>query len=84
MLLDEPTAGMARTESDEIGALIGELQRDGITVLLVDHNVRLVTEVCTRVAVLDWGRLIAIDEPDAVWADHAVRAAYLGSREESP
>ncbi|WP_205528350.1 ABC transporter ATP-binding protein [Desertimonas flava] len=81
LLLDEPTAGMTRTESDEIGRLVGELRDDGMTVLLVDHNVRLVSEVCDRVAVLDWGRLVTIDAPDAVWSDERVRDAYLGTRQ---
>jgi len=81
LLLDEPTAGMTRTESDEIGGLIGELRGQGMTVLLVDHNVRLVTEVCDRVVVLDWGAVIAVDTPDAVWDDQRVRDAYLGTNE---
>src|SRR4051794_15755745 len=55
LLLDEPTAGMTRKESDDIGALIREVNSSGVTVLLVDHNVRLVSEVCHRVAVMDWG-----------------------------
>ncbi|WP_040492155.1 ABC transporter ATP-binding protein [Ilumatobacter nonamiensis] len=81
LLLDEPTAGMTRTESDEVGRLIGELRAGGMTVLLIDHNVRLVSETCDRVAVLDWGRVIAIDEPAEVWADERVREAYLGTGE---
>lgn len=79
LLLDEPTAGMTRTESDEIGRLVADLRADGMTVLLVDHNVRLVTEVCDRVAVLDWGRLVTVDAPDEVWSDQRVRDAYLGA-----
>jgi branched-chain amino acid transport system ATP-binding protein len=81
LLLDEPTAGMTRTESDDIGHLVMELRDGGMTVLLVDHNVRLVSEVCDRVAVLDWGRLIATDRPDAVWSDQRVRDAYLGTKD---
>ncbi len=79
LLLDEPTAGMTRAESDEIGRLVRSLCAQGMTVLLIDHNVRLVSEVCDRVAVLDWGRLIAIDSAEQVWADERVREAYLGS-----
>lgn len=81
LLLDEPTAGMTRTESDDIGRLVGELRDGGMTVLLVDHNVRLVSEVCDRVAVLDWGRLVTVDAPSAVWSDQRVRDAYLGTRQ---
>jgi branched-chain amino acid transport system ATP-binding protein len=81
LLLDEPTAGMTRTESDDIGRLVAELRAGGMTILLVDHNVRLVSEVCDRVAVLDWGQLIATDRPDAVWSDQRVRDAYLGTKD---
>lgn len=81
LLLDEPTAGMTRSESDNIGELVSELRSQGMTVLLVDHNVRLVSAVCDRITVLDWGRVIAVDAPDTVWADQRVRDAYLGTRE---
>jgi branched-chain amino acid transport system ATP-binding protein len=80
LLLDEPTAGMTRVESDEIGTLIRSLNDEGVTIVLVEHNVRLVSAVCDEVAVLDWGRLIARGTPDAVWADEAVRTAYLGAQ----
>jgi branched-chain amino acid transport system ATP-binding protein len=83
LLLDEPTAGMTRGESDQIGTLIRNLNDEGVTVVLVEHNVRLVTAVCDEVAVLDWGRLIARGTPDAVWADEAVRSAYLGAQRTS-
>jgi branched-chain amino acid transport system ATP-binding protein len=78
LLLDEPTAGMTRRESDDIGALIKAINASGVTVLLVDHNVRLVSEVCDRVAVMDWGEVIAEGPPEQVWADARVREAYLG------
>jgi branched-chain amino acid transport system ATP-binding protein len=78
LLLDEPTAGMTRGESDDVGRLIRDINGEGTTVVLVEHNVRLVTQVCDVVGVLDWGRLIALDAPSAVWADAGVRAAYLG------
>jgi branched-chain amino acid transport system ATP-binding protein len=80
LLLDEPTAGMTRKESDDIGALIREVNASGVTVLLVDHNVRLVSEVCDRVAVMDWGTIITEGEPEQVWADSRVQEAYLGVR----
>lgn len=78
LLLDEPTAGMTRGESDDIGKLIRSVNDDGVTVLLVDHNVRLVSAVCDRVAVMDWGAVIVEGTPDEVWADERVRSAYLG------
>lgn len=80
LLLDEPTAGMARTESDEMGKLITDICRSGVTVLLVDHNVRLVTEVCTQVAVMEWGQVIAEGGSKEIWEDDRVRTAYLGAK----
>jgi branched-chain amino acid transport system ATP-binding protein len=79
LLLDEPTAGLTRSESDEVGAVIRDINQQGITVVLVDHNVRLVSAVCDVVAVVDWGRVIAQDTPSAVWQDPRVRSAYLGA-----
>ena len=81
LLLDEPTAGMTRAESDEIGELIHAVNAEGVTVLLVDHNVRLVTEVCHRVIVLDWGRVLTEAGPHEVWQDERVKTAYLGTNE---
>jgi branched-chain amino acid transport system ATP-binding protein len=78
LLLDEPTAGMTRRESDDVGRLVRDINGEGVTVVLVEHNIRLVTKICDVVGVLDWGRLIALGRPDEVWADPSVRAAYLG------
>ena len=79
LVLDEPTAGMTRDESDEIGQLIKDVASRGTTVLLVEHNVRLVTEVCQDVMVLNWGALIGRTSASEVWELEEVRAAYLGS-----
>lgn len=83
LLLDEPTAGMTRTESDEIGELLQAINAEGTTVVLVDHNVRLITAVCHRVAVLDWGRLLALGEARTIFEDERVVAAYLGRKREA-
>ncbi|TDC85703.1 ABC transporter ATP-binding protein [Actinomadura sp. 7K507] len=83
LLLDEPTAGMTRTESDEVAGLIRRIREHGITVLLIDHNISLVNQVCDRVAVLDFGKVIAEDEPKAIWQNELVRRAYLGDDEET-
>jgi len=83
LLLDEPTAGMTRKESDEIGALIVELNAGGLSVLLVDHNVRLVSDVCQRVAVMEWGTILMEGTPAEAWADPRVKEAYLGVRSEA-
>jgi ABC-type branched-subunit amino acid transport system ATPase component len=79
LLLDEPTAGMTRTESDEIGELIRAVNAEGVTVLLIDHNVRLVTAICHQVIVLDWGKVLTVAGPTEVWQDERVKTAYLGT-----
>jgi len=78
LILDEPTAGMTRDESDEIGQLVQQVRSAGTTVLLVEHNVRLVRAICDEVLVLEWGALIARDSADRIWEHASVRAAYLG------
>ena len=83
LLLDEPTAGMTTADAQEIGELLRRTSREGIAVLLIEHNVKLVTSVCDRVAVLDWGKLIKIGDPATVWSDPVVRAAYLGQDDEA-
>jgi branched-chain amino acid transport system ATP-binding protein len=79
LLLDEPVAGMNDVEAGELGEMFKGLARGGMGVLLIEHNVRFVTRMCEHVYVLDSGRLIAEGAPDAVIADPAVVAAYLGA-----
>jgi branched-chain amino acid transport system ATP-binding protein len=79
LLLDEPTAGMNPVEVASIAGLIREVSRAGQSVLLVEHNVKLVMEVCQRITVLNFGKVIADGEPAAVARDPAVIAAYLGT-----
>ncbi len=78
LLLDEPTAGMNAAESAAIGALVHELRDAGLTVLMVEHNVRLVTEFCDRVAVMSFGRKLTEGTPAACLAHPEVQAAYFG------
>jgi branched-chain amino acid transport system ATP-binding protein len=83
LILDEPTAGMTREESDDIASVVTELrEKRGSTVLLVEHNVRLVTAICDEVLVLNWGELIGRESADKVWELDAVKTAYLGVSED--
>ena len=79
LLLDEPTAGMNPVEVRSVAALIRKVAAEGHSVLLVEHNVRLVMDVCERITVLNFGKVIAEGKPAEVSADPAVVAAYLGN-----
>ena len=78
LLLDEPTAGMNLVEVRAVAELIRQVAAEGRSVLLVEHNVRLVMEVCDRITVLNFGKVIAEGSPAEVAADRAVITAYLG------
>ena len=78
LALDEPAAGMNATETGQLKQLIQQIRNDGITVMLIEHDVKLVMGLCDRVAVLDFGKKIAEDVPAVVQKDDAVIAAYLG------
>jgi branched-chain amino acid transport system ATP-binding protein len=78
LALDEPAAGMNATETAALRALLESIRRDGTTILLIEHDMKLVMSVCDRVLVLDYGKKIAEGVASAVQKDEKVIAAYLG------
>ncbi|HVV92734.1 MAG TPA: branched-chain amino acid ABC transporter ATP-binding protein/permease [Hyphomicrobiales bacterium] len=79
LLLDEPASGLNDSETEQLADLILRIRASGITVLLVEHDIRLVMGLADHIVVVDHGRKIAEGPPEPVRRDPQVRAAYLGS-----
>jgi len=80
LLLDEPAAGLSLSEIDRLGALIRSISGLGVTVVIVEHHLDLVADICRRVTVLDRGRVLAEGPPAAVFKDPVVISAYMGAK----
>jgi branched-chain amino acid transport system ATP-binding protein len=80
LLLDEPTAGMNHGERHEVSTLLRDLQREGLTQLLVEHDVQMMLDTCDWLFAMNFGKLIAEGPPEEVVRQDSVREAYLGKR----
>jgi len=78
MLMDEPAAGLNNRETGELAALIRKIRQTGVTVVLVEHDMELVMDICDRIIVLNLGRLLAEGTPRQIQENPAVISAYLG------
>jgi branched-chain amino acid transport system ATP-binding protein len=80
LMLDEPAAGMNPTETRDLVELLLRLKKDGLTLLLVEHDMHFVMSLCDRITVLNFGRKIAEGSPRAVRENPTVVEAYLGAK----
>jgi branched-chain amino acid transport system ATP-binding protein len=78
LLLDEPSAGASSAELQRLAEILDRLRAEGLAVLAVEHNLRLVRRIADEVVVLHAGSALASGSPEEVAGDPAVRAAYLG------
>ncbi len=81
LALDEPAAGMNGRETEELGQRLQSLQKNGLTLMVVEHDLPWVLRLCDRIAVLDFGHLVVDDVPAVVQRHPQVIAAYLGGED---
>ena len=82
LLLDEPFAGLTKDEADEIVDIIETLNDEGVTICIVDHNLRWLRSFVDRIVVLNYGQIIANGPPSEIVTDEEVQSAYIGERSE--
>ena len=81
LLLDEPTAGMARHDTNATIALLKEIKKQGMTKIIIEHDMHVVFSLADRISVLAGGRIICQGTPEEVKADPRVKEAYLGEEQ---
>jgi branched-chain amino acid transport system ATP-binding protein len=80
ILLDEPTAGMNHEEAGKLAKILHRINERGVTLFLVEHNMRFVMKLSHRIIALNYGEVICTGEPQVVCNDEAVCTAYLGGK----
>jgi branched-chain amino acid transport system ATP-binding protein len=83
LLLDEPASGLDDSESESFAELLLQLAGEGMAILLVEHDVQLVMQVCAHINVLDFGAILAVGSPQEIQQNQAVLDAYLGAPSEA-
>lgn len=80
LMMDEPAAGLNDAETDNLGEMVFRLKQDGLSMLLVEHDIDFIMNACDKIVVMDRGIKIADDAPDRIRSDPKVIAAYIGRR----
>lgn len=84
LLMDEPTSGTAAADRELLRQIVGGLRGDGLTTVIVDHDVAFITDVCDRLLAMNFGRPLAVGQPHEVLARQDVIEAYVGLEDQRP